>query len=234
MKSDQGDFRSGARQGCLTQGQKADLANDSLGRKLKLVIDSLPAEGVSLAEIRDLFGQDGLMLLTVFLTIPFMVPVSIPGVSTVFGAAILLIGITRLFGRNLWLPKRFEQRVLPSEKLRAGLNQGLKFFRQLERLTCPHRLKNLTSNGARGAINNFAIIVGAVFLMAPFGLIPFSNTLPGLALLLLAIGLLQRDGLFILLGHCVNVATGIYFLILIAGGAAVIQKVLQYFIGQPA
>ena len=79
---------------------------DSLGAKLKTVIDNLPQDGVRLAEIRNVFGRDGLMLLAVFLTIPFMLPISIPGVSTVFGAAILLIGISRLFGRNLWLPKK--------------------------------------------------------------------------------------------------------------------------------
>ncbi|MDO8944045.1 MAG: exopolysaccharide biosynthesis protein, partial [Desulfobacterales bacterium] len=84
---------------------------DSLGAKLKTVIDNLPPDGVRLAEIRNVFGRDGLMLLAVFLTIPFMVPISIPGVSTVFGAAILLIGISRLFGRNLWLPKQIEQRT---------------------------------------------------------------------------------------------------------------------------
>ena len=218
----------------FTQEQKAELAAVSLGEKLKAVIDGLPAEGVSLAEIRDFFGQDGLLLLTVFLTIPFMVPISIPGVSTVFGAAILLIGISRLLGRNLWLPKRFEQRVLPAEKLRAGLNQGLKFFHQLERLTHPRRLKNLTSDRVRGTMNNLSLIIGAVLLMMPFGFVPFSNTLPGLALLLLAIGFLQRDGLFILLGHLVNLATIMYFTFLIAGGTVIIQKLLSYFTGSPA
>jgi hypothetical protein len=64
--------------------------------------------------------------------------------------------------------------------------------------------------------------------MAPFGLIPFSNTLPALALLLLAIGFLQRDGVCILLGHLVNVATIIYFGFLIAGGSVLIHEMLRY------
>jgi hypothetical protein len=81
----------------------------SFSTKLKAVIDALPSEGVGVADIRDVFGQEGLMLLTAFLTIPFMNPVSIPGASTVFGAVILLIGFSRISGRNLWLPKRIEQ-----------------------------------------------------------------------------------------------------------------------------
>jgi len=40
---------------------------DSLGAKLKIVIDNLPPDGVRLAEIRNVFGRDGIMLLAVFL-----------------------------------------------------------------------------------------------------------------------------------------------------------------------
>jgi hypothetical protein len=204
-----------------------ELKKDSLGEKLNIVIGNLPSGGVTLAEIRDIVGQDGLLLLTAFLTLVFMVPVSIPGVSTVFGAAILLIGICRLFGRNLWLPKRIAQRVLPSDKLRAGLTQGSVWVHRLERVSRPHRMKWLTSAGVMDTGNNCALIAGAVLLMAPFGLIPFSNTLPALALLFFAIGLLQRDGLCILLGHLSNVVSVIYFTILIAGGGAAIRELIQ-------
>jgi hypothetical protein len=215
----------------LSQPQQAELQQDSLGEKLKVVIGNLPPDGVTLAEIRDLVGQDGLLLLTVFLTLVFMVPVSIPGVSTVFGLAILLIGISRLFGRRLWLPSRIAQRVLPAEKLRAGLNQGSRWLHRLERVSRPHRLSWLAAAGPTDMLNNGALILGAVLLMAPFGLIPFSNTLPALALLFLAIGLLQRDGLCILFGHLANLATLIYFAALILGGGAAIRETFRHFMG---
>ena len=154
----------------------------SFSTKLKTVIDALPSEGVDVADIRDVFGQEGLMLLTAFLTIPFMIPVSIPGASTVFGAVILLIGFSRISGRNLWLPKRIEQRRIPTDKLRTCLHQGLAFFGRLERLACPCRLKWFVSNGFPNTLNNLSLVAGAILLMAPFGLIPFSNTLPALAL----------------------------------------------------
>jgi hypothetical protein len=211
---------------------KKELMTDSLGEKLNVIIGNLPSGGVTLAEIRDLVGQDGLLILTAFLTLVFMVPVSIPGVSTVFGAAILLIGICRLFGRNLWIPKRIAQRVLPSDKLRAGLNQGSAWVHRLERVSRPHRMKWLAAKGAMDTLNNCALIAGAVLLMAPFGLIPFSNTLPAIALLFFAIGLLQRDGLCILLGHLSNIVTVIYFIILIVGGGAAIHELFLHIIGK--
>ena len=215
----------------LSQPQPEELKTASLGQKLKVFIDNLPPNQVTLMEIRDLIGQDGLLILTAFLTLVFMVPVSIPGVSTVFGFAILLVGISRLFDRNLWLPQRLASRKLSSEGIRSALTKGSKWLDRLDRVSRPHRMKWLVDGWMMTTVNNGALILGAVLLMAPFGLIPFSNTLPGLALLFLAIGLLQRDGLCMLLGHLLNFFTMIYFAVLILGGGVAIKEIFQRLFG---
>lgn len=202
---------------------------ESLAEKMQATMERLPPEGVTLSEILNLIGREGMMLLTAFLTIIFLVPVSIPGVSTVFGGAILLLSFSRLVNRPLWLPPRLRQRPVSSAKLRAGMERGLKWFRRLERVSRPRRLRSLTTGPVMGVINNLALILGAILLMAPFGLIPFSNTLPAVAILFFAIGLLQRDGGCVLLGHLMNVATILYFGVLIGGGAVVIQRLISRF-----
>ena len=199
----------------------------SLGEQIKLVIDQLPTNTVSLGEILELVGREGMLLLVAFLTLVFMVPVSIPGVSTIFGAAILLIGISRIFGRTLWLPKRFKERALPAGKLSSALEKGLVWVPRLEKISRPHRMAWLTQGRTMNIINDGALILGAVLLMAPFGFIPFSNTLPGIALLCLAVGLIQRDGAAVLLGHLANVVSIVYFGVLIGGGGVMIQNMLQ-------
>ncbi len=204
-----------------------DQDGDSLAEKMQSTMDRLPPEGGTLVEIRDLIGREGMMLLTAFLTIIFLVPVSIPGVSTVFGGAILLLSLSRLVNRPLWLPEKLKRRPVSTEKLRSGMSRGMTWFRRLERVSKPRRLKGLTGGGLIGVINDLGLILGAVLLMAPFGLIPFSNTLPAVALLFFAIGLLQRDGVCILLGHLMNLATIVYFAILIGGGAVAIRKLLE-------
>ena len=195
--------------------------------KLEAAIDALPPGTVTLAQVRDLVGSDGLMLLAAFLTIVFLVPVSVPGMSTVFGAGILLIGVSRLFRLPLWLPKRIERRLVATERLRVALQRGLVWFRRLERVSRPQRISWAASDGAVRIVNDCGIILGAALLMAPFGLVPFSNTFPAIAILFLAIGSLQRDGLFMLLGHISNVLTIIYFALLIGGGGYVLMSFLQ-------
>lgn len=199
----------------------------SLGEQLSTIIDQLPPDSLSLQELLDVFGDEGLLLVTVLLTLVFLIPVSIPGVSTVFGAAILLVGISRLLGRPLWLPGRLRKRALPADKLRPGLAGGLVWVRRLEKISRPHRLRMLADGALVRLLNNLAFILAAVLLMAPFGFVPFSNTLPALALLLYAIGFIQRDGVAVLLGHLANIGTIIYFGVLISGGGLAVRELLQ-------
>ena len=46
---------------------------------------------------------------------------------------------------------------------------------------------------------------------------PLSNTIPGLAILFLALGMLEHDGVFVLLGYLMTAATCAYFGVLICG-----------------
>ena len=211
----------------LTKTEEAELEAESLGEKIELVIKKLPPHEVTLNEIMDIVGVDSLMLLTIFLSLIFLVPVSIPGVSTVFGTGILLIGITHLLARKLWLPGIIAHRKLSTEKLREGFGRALIWIHRLERVSRPHRLPRMTTGLVTKLVNNLSFILAALLLMAPFGFIPFSNTLPALALIFLALGMMDRDGGAILLGYLSNVATLVYFGFLIAGGGFSIVELFQ-------
>jgi len=206
-------------------------AKTSLVEKLEMVIKNLSATEITLIEILDSIGRDSLMLLTLFLSLVFLVPVSIPGVSTVFGSAILMIGISSLFNRKLWLPKQIANRTIASEKLTVGLNKALVWFRLLERFSRPYRFHSLTSEGKGGLFNRISYILAAILLMVPIGFIPFSNTLPAIALIFLSVGVMQKDGGFILFGHLSNLVAVIYFSVLIAGGGMTIFEVLRFISG---
>jgi hypothetical protein len=212
----------------LTAAEEAALETESLGEKIELIIQEMPLEEVSLIEIMAIVGADSLMLLTILLSLVFIVPVSIPGVSTVFGSGIVLIGITRLFDRKPWLPKTIGTRKLSSEKLREGFKRALIWFRRLERISRPHRLPGLTAKGLVTIVNNLSFIFAGLLLMAPFGFIPFSNTIPALALIFLSVGMMQRDGRFILLGYLSNAAAMLYFGILITVGTFSINEFLHF------
>jgi hypothetical protein len=203
-------------------------ASESLEDKLETIIKRIPSGNVTLTELFDIIGSDSLMLITIFLSLVFIIPVSIPGVSTVFGAAILLIGISELLNRKLYVPKRIASRPIAGEKLIGAMKRALVWLRRLEKISKPHRLPAIVK---ASLINKLGYILSALLLMVPFGFVPFSNTLPAIALIFFAIGVIQKDGLSTLFGHLMNVATIIYFAFLIAGGGWTILEIFHLMQG---
>ncbi|XYJ08851.1 exopolysaccharide biosynthesis protein [Telluria sp. B2] len=199
---------------------------EPISQRLRSLVRSLPPTGITLSELIHRVGNDGLLILAALLTLVFLIPISIPGVSTVFGAAILLIGISRLFRRELWIPSRLKHKTIGTKKLRPVLRKALPLLHKLERVSRPNRIEWLVAGGPVQRMNDASLILGAVLLMMPFGLIPFSNTFPAVALLFLAIGLLQRDGVCVLLGYISNVLTIVYFSVLIGGGGLAAREVV--------
>ncbi len=177
---------------------------------LEDIIHSIKGEHITLRDLLAMMGESGLLLLCAFLSLPFLFPVSIPGVSTVFGAGIVLISAAITLNRLPWLPQKVADRRLESGKLRPVLERGVTFLRRFDRFFKP-RMIGLTSGAVMNRINGLVLMGAGILLMAPLGLIPFSNTLPGVAILLLAAGISQRDGLVVLGGYVMVVLTIVYF-----------------------
>lgn len=201
----------------------------TLSETLAEMTAGLPEDRVTVAMILSLSGRQGLLILSLFLTIPFMVPVSIPGVSTIFGFMIVLIGFSLVWDVPLKLPERVMARTVAADKLKQALEKGAVWVSRLEKISHP-RMDYLTRGLSARRINGLVLVVAALLLMAPFGFVPFSNTLPGLAILFLAIGLLQQDGVCILLGYVTVVLTSIYFAFLILGGAVLFSYLWSFLV----
>lgn len=192
---------------------------------VEYVIKNLSGDMVTFRDIINVIGRDGMLVFCILLTIPFMVPVSIPGLSTLFGLVIGLIGAGIMTHRPPWLPNRLLRKKFPADRLRLALEKGIVWIHRLERISRPS-IPVLTCGLGMARVNGLMLIAGALLLMAPFGLIPFSNTLPGLAILFLAIGVLQRDGRSVLLGYMTLFLTSLYFAFLLLGGIAVLNGMI--------
>ncbi|MGH6761347.1 MAG: exopolysaccharide biosynthesis protein [Phyllobacterium sp.] len=187
--------------------------SENLSASLAKTIASIRGHTITLRELLALIGEQGLLFVCAMLTIPFLLPVSIPGVSTVFGAAIILISIGITLNRIPWLPSRIMDRPIGTDKLVPTLQKGVDLVAKIDRFVRP-RFPVLTDGAVVNRLNGLLLTFGGVLLAMPLGLIPFSNTLPAFAVLFISIGILQKDGLFVALGYGLLVATVIYFGIL--------------------
>jgi hypothetical protein len=198
----------------------------SLDVALRQIIASIQGEQITLRDLLALIGEQGLLLFCIVLTLPFLLPVSIPGVSTLFGLVIILIGISLVLNRLPWLPARLMDRPIRNEHLIPMLEKGVQLFQRVERWMRP-RLIRVTTGTFANRLNGLALTAGGVLLLFPLSFVPFSNTLPAIAILLFALGMLQRDGYFIIGGYVALVATIIYFVglavLVVLGGQSLFQ-----------
>ncbi len=182
----------------------------TFSESLHEVANSFSGETVTLREIIGDIGEQGLLLICIFLMIPFMFPVSIPGVSTVFSSVVILTGVGVMLNRVPWLPNFVLKREFDTQMIVNALNRGAKLISRIDKFIRP-RLPLLTENVAITRIHGMALILAGLLLVLPLSFIPFSNTLPALAVVFFSAGLIQRDGVCILLGYATLALSMFYF-----------------------
>lgn len=182
---------------------------DSLSATFERTAAGIRDQTVTVRGLMEAIGEQGLLIVCVFLSIPFLFPVAIPGTSTVFGLLIGLIGVGVMADRLPWLPARLLDHPLQAKHVMPVLKKGAEWARRFERLIRPRWLL-LTHGPTVNRLNGLMLIVAAVSLLAPLPMIPFSNTIPALGIALLALGMVERDGGLIVLGYLASLAGAAY------------------------
>jgi len=164
---------------------------------------------VTLRELLGLVGEQGLLVFCAILAMPFLLPVTLPFMSTALGMPMLLIGIAVVLNRVPWLPDRLLDHALPGETVQHILERAVHAADRFEHLVRP-RLLALTATPLVNSLNGIALVVAVLVLMAPLPLVPFANTLPAIGVILLCLGMAERDGRVILIGYVVSVLSTAY------------------------
>ncbi len=168
---------------------------------------------LSIGEILRILSGKGRMLFLVFLSLPFCLPLQIPGLSMPFGLGVAFIGFRLAFSKHVWLPKKVLLKTVSSATVQQISQKCLKLMTKMARLIHP-RLRWLSKHRIMQICNGLLFVLLGSFLALPLP-IPFTNFLAGWAIFLLSIGLLEDDGIFILIGYFISLLI-ILFSILLA------------------
>ncbi|MFV2054198.1 exopolysaccharide biosynthesis protein [Aliiroseovarius sp. YM-037] len=180
-----------------------DRAQDVLGDQKVSVDDFI--EGLGHASFSPLLLLPALAVVTPLSGIPLF--------SSFCGVLIFLISAQMLMGRNhLWLPAWVRRQRIESARLRTGLGKVKGVARWFDR----HRSGRLQFLFHRPFISILRGICAICGVLMPFlEIVPFSSSLLGAVVSVLAIAMLIRDGrlaLIALLGLC-GAVIGIVYLI---------------------
>lgn len=172
---------------------------EPLSITLLRIIEKSENKPVTVGSLFKLLEGRGYPILLIILSLPFSLPISIPGLSVVFGLILAILGLRICFGKTPWLPEKLKHRSIPSHSLVSIAHKALWLSKKLEKILRP-RLLILSQNRYLLRIHGLIICVLGIFLALPLP-IPLSNLPAAWPILFLALGLLENDGLFILLGY---------------------------------
>jgi hypothetical protein len=176
-------------------------------QELEFLLQQLVNQPLTLKQLLERTQERGCSLIITLLSLPFLLPMP-PGLAGVLGSGCFLLGIQMALGRrSLWLPKKVAQWKFP-----RGLSQQLlrylhKITGVLEKITRP-RWQKVADHPYTCRVNGLCTAWLAILLMLP---IPFTNPIPTIGILLLAIANLEKDGVLMCLGYGLTIMITLLF-----------------------
>jgi len=134
--------------------------------------------------------------------LPCVLPMP-PGIPTACGFALVIIALNLIAARRrLWLPSAIAGKSIARADLRRVVDRVAPLMQRLERV-CRPRLPLLTEPIGKVLIGIVVLVLGFVMILP----IPFlGNMPPGAAASVIAIGVIERDGVVVLVGLAVSAA----------------------------
>jgi hypothetical protein len=176
---------------------------------------------LSIGDVAELFGHRSIAALLVVFALPMFLPVPAPGISIGFGIPMMFISAQLALGRqHLWLPP-FLARQSMSRLWFAGLAEKVApVLKRLESVVRP-RTGLMLASWATFPVGLICLVLAIVITLP----IPLGHFVPGIAVAVLALGLLERDGLAVGVGILVSV---VGFAIVTAASIGVVRALASF------
>jgi len=167
------------------------------GRPLSNVLTEMAGdpsrERISIADLLVAMRDRAVAALLLLFALPNVVPV--PGMSVILGAPLLFLAAQLALGKRPWLPKLIADRSMARGDFGVLITRAAPWLARAERLMRP-RFGALARPPAEYGIGVVCLLL-ALLVFLP---IPLGNTLPALAICMLALGILERDGVWVVAG----------------------------------
>ena len=189
----------------------------AISQRLTQLAEDAPGEMVTLDWILAQLEDSAFGLFLLVLALPCCIPF-LYGVPQVVAVPLMFIAAQMSIGRGYpWLPERLAAREVSKESLAKLARRAAPWLRRIEALAHP-RLALLTRPPLDRVVGlALVLFCGSILFPAPL-----TNTVPGFAVVIVAMGLLMRDGLLVLVGSVLGTA---WIAALIFAGVSIIALV---------
>ncbi|WP_188912519.1 exopolysaccharide biosynthesis protein [Salinarimonas ramus] len=192
------------------QARRARALHEAMEHKritlvLRAVVDTVEGDRISIREIVEAFGERAFGFVIILFSLPNCIPAP-PGMNSVFGLPVLLFAVQMALGkRRPWLPRRLMDKTFAVSTFRKIIDLAEPRLRWVESL-CRPRYTGLFGDRGDRLIGVFAVLLAACVIIP----LPGTNFVPSIALVVLAIAIMQEDGVMLGIGGLLGLAGMVY------------------------
>jgi hypothetical protein len=161
--------------------------------------------------IRQTEGR-GIYLVMILLSLPFITPLPLPGLSNILGVVMMILGARLALGREARLPRLLGDRPLQARRFQRIVRGSVRVVRFVEQCVRPRRSQWLRWGPVRLGNALLLAFMGFVLALPIPPIVLFSNALPSYAIILTAASMMEEDGIMIWFGYAVAASTVVYLL----------------------
>jgi hypothetical protein len=163
---------------------------------LRTFLKNFSSTKVTIGELKDALASKAFAILMLIFALPNLVPMPIPGISTIFGTPLVFLSYQLMRGYKApWFPKWLSNHYVEVNKIERVLLYILPYMQQLERILKP-RLSFFIQPFIQHIVASICLVM-AVIMILP---IPLGNFFPAFSIFFFSLSILERDGLLVLMG----------------------------------
>ncbi|WP_147124764.1 exopolysaccharide biosynthesis protein [Shimia ponticola] len=176
-------------------------AEMAISERLNQLANEAPDNKVTLFWVMDQLHERAFGLFLLILALPCCIPF-LYAIPQIVALPLMVVSGQILFGRSTpWLPQKLGNREVRKDALQNLADRARPWLTRIEAISHP-RLTALT----RSPMDRFvglALVLFSASILVP---LPATNTVPGFAVVVVSMGLLQRDGVLVILGGLLGTA----------------------------
>lgn len=172
-----------------------------ISRRLAMLAENVEGDAASMDWIMAQLHERAFGLFLLVLALPCCIPF-LYGVPQIVALPLMFISAQILLGRTMpWLPRKLGARTVSKVALEDLSRRATPWLQRIETVSRP-RLASLTRRPLDQVVGLTLVLFSASILVP----LPGTNTVPGIAVVIVAMGLLQRDGVLVILGSLLGTA----------------------------
>ena len=176
---------------------------------------------ISVGQLILALGDRGLIGLLLILAFANVIP-NPPGTSALLGLPMLYLSWQMMRGGMPWLPQFLAARSFDIDHFRTVVARAMPYLNRVERLLRP-RIPTLSTPVAFRLLCAVCLLLSIVLVLP----IPFGNLLPAAAIAIIALGALERDGVWITGGVLFGIASTVF----LASAIVIITRAMLGLLG---